>query len=294
MKKLCLMAIVALGNARLPMACLAAVALFAFATNTNAAIVFSNDFEDGNLNPEIGTWTFGASSTTSVVALTAGPDATLGINVGLLDLDTLPLDLTFNLTNTASLASGGTVTLDFDVAARRTNGNAKTIFVDALDSSGDIVTRFVLGDSNAFGNGGGDRQRPGYDPVSTGVANTGNSIFPAGTGTVPGSFWIGGDGNSGDGFNGNEAHMSLTIGASSFDFSSTSTFGGMSYSTTTGISNYDGGTYADIAEFKLSSAGAGYGMYFDNISVVAVPEPSSFAVFGLSALGLCGFRRRKA
>lgn len=258
-------------------------------TQVDAGIIFSNNFEDGNLAPEVGTWTFAANSaTTSVVGTSAAPDATLGNNVGLIDQNTNALDLTLNLLNTATLAPGHTVTVDFDVAARRTNGNTKTIFFDALDSSNNIVVRFVLGDANAFGNGGADRQRPGYDPTSAGVATTGNSTF----GGTPGSFWWGSDANTATFDVIRDAHMSLTISESTFEFSTTRA-NGTTFSTAAPINNYDNGTYADIASFKLTSAGANYGIYLDNLVIAAVPEPGSFAVLGLSVLGLCGVRRRR-
>ncbi|MBK1831716.1 PEP-CTERM sorting domain-containing protein [Verrucomicrobiaceae bacterium R5-34] len=277
-------------NTILPMTCLAA-ALTASAT---AATVFSNNFEDGNLTPETGTWTFGAdSAATSVVAVSGGSDATLGSNVALVDRDsaqTNPLDLTLNLTNAVTLTSGNTVSLDFDIAARRTNGNSKTIFVDALDSSNTIVARFVLGDANAFGNGGGDRQRPGYDPSSAGDANTGNSILP-GPGT-PGNYWWGADTSPADFASNLDAHVSLTYSDSSFDLSTTSKSGTV-YSTTA-LSNYDSGTYSDIATIRLTSIGTNYGVYLDNIVVegTVVPEPSSAALLGLGGLALI-LRRRK-
>ena len=62
--------------------------------------------------------------------------------------------------------------------------------------------------------------------------------------------------------------MSLTIGASCFDFSTTSQ-GGTSFSAT-GLSNFMG-TSTEIAEVKISSFREAYGVYFDNIMVEGVP-----------------------
>ena len=241
-----------------------AIASFAITTNTNAQVVFSNDFEDGDLTAEIGSMTLVAGSATpSVVTVTGGTDATLGNNVALLDFDTTALDLTLNFTDTLSLANGNTVSLDFDVAARRTNGNSRTIFVDAIDSAGNTVVRFVLGDANAFGNGGNDRQRPGF-ATSAG----GNSVF----GNPPGSFWFGSDPTPVEFDATRDSHMSLTIGESSFDFSTTRQDG--TIFSTTGVSNFGTGTSTDIAEVRITSNGATFGMYFDNLvaeGVVDVP-----------------------
>jgi len=229
--------------------------------NANEAeVVFSNDFEDGNMTAEIGSMSLVAdSATASVVPVTSGSDETLGNNVLLLDQNVTDLDLTLNFTDTLSLANGNTVQIDFDVAARRTNGVGRTIFVDAIDANGNFVTRFVLGDLNAFGNGDNDRQRPGYT-----TSSAGNLTF----GTPPGSFWWGSDATP-DSFDaGRDAHMSLTIGASCFDFSTTSQ-GGTSFSAT-GLSNFMGAS-TEIAEVKITSFREVYGVYFDNITVEGVP-----------------------
>ena len=228
--------------------------------NTNTEVVFSNDFEDGDLTAEIGSMTLVADSVTpSIVAVTGGSDVTLGNNVVLLDRNTTTLNLTLNLTETLSLADGNTVRMDFDVAARRTNGNSKTIFVDAMDSNGNIAARFVLGDHSAFGNGDSDRQRPGY---ATG--GEGNLTF----GNPPGNYWWGSDNNPAEFNASRDAHMSLTFRDLCFDFSTTKQDG--STFTATGVSNFGGGSIADIAEIKITSFGVSYGMYFDNLKVEGV------------------------
>ena len=238
--------------------------------NTNGEVVFSNDFEDGDLTAEIGSMTLIAnSSTPSIVAVTGGPDATLGSNVVLLDQNAARLSLILSLTDTLSLAGGNTVKLNFDVAARRTNGNSKTIYVDAIDSNGGLVTRFVLGDNGAFGNGDSDRQRPGYATIVDG-----NLSFS----TLPDGFCWGAD-TSPAGFDAvRDAHMSLTIGEFCFDFSTTKPDG--STFSTTGLSNFGVGSIADIAEIKLVSVGTNYGMYFDNFRVEGVIADNSDVLLG--------------
>ena len=232
-------------------------------TNIGSEVVFSNDFEDGDLAAEIGSMDLVAESATAlVVPVAGGADETLGDNVLLLDQNTTRLDLTLNF-DTLSLADGNTVQIDFDVAARRTNGVGRTIFVDAMDANGNFVTRFVLGDLNAFGNGDNDRQRPGYT-----TSGAGNLTF----GSPLGSFWWGSDATP-DSFDvGRDAHMSLTIRESCFDFSTTSQ-NGTNFSATD-LSNFMG-TASEIAEIKITSFREVYGVYLDNIKVkgVAVDDP---------------------
>ncbi|MEN8862208.1 MAG: PEP-CTERM sorting domain-containing protein [Lentimonas sp.] len=265
------------------------VATCAAVLSVSAETVFSNNFEDGDFDADIGSWSFAAGTATTSVINTLATDATLGDKVGLIDQGTTKLDATLDFTD-VSLTGGNTVTIDFDVAFRRTNGISKTIFVDALDSQGDIVVRFVLGDAGAFGNGGNDRQRPGHDPTSLGNASTENSTF----GSPPGSFWWGGDTSPTTFATTVDSHMSLSIGATSFDFATTKQ-SGASYSTTD-VGNRDAGTYADIAEIKLSSQGTVYGFYLDNFVVTGtVPEPSTYALLGgLTALAFVAMRRRQS
>jgi len=218
------------------------------------------------------------SAITSIIGVTGGAEPTLGNNVVLLDQNTTTLDLTLSLTETSTLADGNTVSVDFDVAARRTNGNSKTIYVDAMDSNGNIVTRFVLGDFNAFGNAASDRQRPGYATVGEG-----NLTF----GAPPGAYWWGGDSSPAEFDATRDAHMSLTIRESSFDFSTTNR-NGISFSAT-GVSNYGGGSIADIAEMKLTSFGTSYGMYFDNLKVEGVIEDPTVLLGDVNLNGVVDF-----
>ena len=237
----------------------ALVASCVLTVSTNAQIVaFSNDFEDGDMAPEIGMATLVAdSAVASVVPVADGGSEALGNNVLLLDQNLIDLDLTLDLTDTLSLTDGNTVSIEFDFAARRSFGVSRTIFVDSFDLSGNLVHRLVLGDNNAFGNGENDRQRPGYSTLADG-----NLTF----GTPPGSFWWPADATPVD-FVGQVAHLSVTIGASTFDFSTTSHRGPEFEAT--GLNNFDG-TSTEIAEIVISSFGVIYGCYLDNIQVEGV------------------------
>ena len=240
-------------------------ASFVFTITTNAqVIVFSNDFEDGDMLAEIGSATLvEESAIASIVPVAVAPDETLGNNVLLLDQNEIDLDLTLNLTDTLSLTDGNTVTIDFDYAARRTNGTSRTIFVDSMDSNGNVVVRFLLGERASLGVGAdAARQRPGFSVLND-LGNSVNMPF----GDPPGPFWWGSDATP-DTFDVmRDAHISLTIGASTFDFSSTSQ-AGVDF-TAEGVSNF-AGTSANITEIRITSFGQVYGGYFDNIQVAGV------------------------
>ena len=240
-------------------------ASFVFTITTNAqVIVFSNDFEDGDMLAEIGSATLvEESAIASIVPVAVAPDETLGNNVLLLDQNEIDLDLTLNLTDTLSLTDGNTVTIDFDYAARRTNGTSRTIFVDSMDSNGNVVVRFLLGERASLGVGAdAARQRPGFSVLND-LGNSVNMPF----GDPPGPFWWGSDATP-DTFDVmRDAHISLTIGASTFDFSSTSQ-AGVNF-TAEGVSNF-AGTSANITEIRITSFGQVYGGYFDNIQVAGV------------------------
>ena len=240
-------------------------ASFVFTITTNAqVIVFSNDFEDGDMLAEIGSATLvEESAIASIVPVAVAPDETLGNNVLLLDQNEIDLDLTLNLTDTLSLTDGNTVTIDFDYAARRTNGTSRTIFADSMDSNGNVVVRFLLGERASLGVGAdAARQRPGFSVLND-LGNSVNMPF----GDPPGPFWWGSDATP-DTFDVmRDAHISLTIGASTFDFSSTSQ-AGVNF-TAEGVSNF-AGTSANITEIRITSFGQVYGGYFDNIQVAGV------------------------
>ncbi|MBX2851056.1 MAG: PEP-CTERM sorting domain-containing protein [Phycisphaeraceae bacterium] len=256
----------------------------------SATVVFSNNFEDGNFTPEVGSWTIANTATTTVLT-GGGGDATLGNNAGLIDgsgstppvAGTMDVDIDFT---DLDLTGGKTATVSWDSYARRTNGTAKELTITGYDSSGNEVFAMVLGDANSFGNGGGDRQRPGF------ATSSGKSTLP-GPGT-PGSFWFGA--NAGATANttidtSKDASFDLTIGESGWDLATTSQ-GGTAYSTT-GLATFDGASHADLAYIEITSFGNGFGMVFDNIQVegTLVPEPSSLALLGLGSLSM--LRRRR-
>ena len=64
--------------------------------------------------------------------------------------------------------------------------------------------------------------------------------------------------------------------------------------TTVDLSVFDGEPMVDI-EFQLSSTGAveRVGWYIDDVSITAVPEPVSFGLLLMGALGLMTYRRSK-
>lgn len=230
--------------------------------------------------------TFGTGSFETAVIDTAATDAALGNKVGLFDQESTPtniIDFTLSLTSTGSIIGGNTVTLDFDVASRRTDGTTKVFFVDALDSSGDIVVRFILGDTGAFGNGTDDRQRPGYATLSGG-----NVVLPV-PGT-PDNFWWGADASETTFDINRDAHISLNISSSGFDVSTTSQVGTV-YSTTD-LPTYDEtSSFTEIESIQFTSVGANAGIWLDNILVQSVPEPSTFLLGGLTIFGLLVRRR---
>ena len=86
-------------------------ASFVFTVTGNAqVVVYSNDFEDGDMLAEIGSETLvDGSAAVSIVPVAVPPDETLGNNVLLLDRidpnDGIELDLTLNLTDTLSLTA---------------------------------------------------------------------------------------------------------------------------------------------------------------------------------------------
>lgn len=55
-----------------------------------------------------------------------------------------------------------------------------------------------------------------------------------------------------------------------------------------------GMSVASIDNIRFQFRGAAGDVYFDNVSITAIPEPSASALAGLAVLGLAGYRRRRA
>ena len=140
--------------------------------------------------------------------------------------------------------------------------------------------RFVLGELSSLGVGpDAARQRPGFSVLND-MGNSVNMPF----GSPPGAFWWGSDGSP-DTFDVlRDAHMSLMIGASTFDFSTISQ-AGVEFSATD-VSNFNG-TSTEIASVRVCSFGVNYGGYFDNIQVAGVV--SDFLLGDVNRDGIVNF-----
>lgn len=263
-----------------------------------AVVVFRNDFEDGNLTPDIGAWQFANSpgAETGVIPVNTLPsffDPRLGANVGLIDRETnqgATLDFTLSFANGGNnyerldLTGDNEVRFSFDVAARRTVGNAKTTYIDATDINGDRVIRFILGDHSHFGEGNVDRQRPGYETAFGKVP------------LAPTFFW-GADGSS-DTFDvSKDAHFDLTIRNDGWDVRGLQQTSAQNNFISTDLPTWNGGDFTDIASIRVTSEGVGYGLYWDNMTIdatnpIAVPEPRAGLCIAMGFFLLRSLRRR--
>lgn len=238
------------------------------------------DFESST-DPSVGSADYNVSGTTAVATrppTSSSPDPTLGTAVLLLDRNSSGgLDARLDLASPASLSGGDTVTVAFDVAARRTNGIEKSTLVTGFDLAGDPVFALVLGDADCFGNGASDRQRPGYE-----TAGGGRQVF-SGAG-APGNYWWGNGGDGTDIDVTKDAHFELTIGASNWTVDTTDQ-NGVNY-VSGALPSFDGTSHTELAYLRLSTfTGSHFGLYWDNFEVEGTPTGIDTYVWTGSASG---------
>ncbi|BCX47363.1 outermembrane adhesin-like protein [Haloferula helveola] len=244
---------------------LASLGLLAVSATAQTTL-FSADFESSTA-PSIGTADYNVSGTTAVASLaslSSSPDPTLGTSCLALDRNqTGLLDARLDLSGPASLAGADTVTLSFDVAAIRTNGEEKSTIITGYDLTNQPVFALVLGDANCFGNAAADRQRPGYE-----VAGPTRQPLP-GTGS-PAAYWWGNGGTGTVLDVTKDAHFDVTIGGSSWTVASTDQSG--TAFTSDPIASYDGASHSELAYLSITTyTGNNFGLYWDNIEVVGIP-----------------------
>lgn len=233
-------------------------------------MVFEADFENSiHANP--GTIDFNANGDTASplqAPVSTAPDPSLGTNSLSLDRnETGLLNARLNLAEPLSLAGADTATLTFDIAAIRTNTESTAAVLTGFDLDGAPVFALVLGDRNSFGNGGNDRQRPGYE-----VAGPTRSVLP-GNG-VPGSYWWGNGGNGSTLDSSKVAGFSVTVANSDWNVTTTSQ-NGDSF-TSSAIPSYDGAAHNSLAYLTLTTyTGTNFGHYWDNITVAGTPSTAS-------------------
>ncbi|MGJ8657036.1 MAG: PEP-CTERM sorting domain-containing protein [Akkermansiaceae bacterium] len=268
-------------NKALKIACITA----ALSTSAQAIIVFEADF-DAALTANTGSITYNAgfntqiSTGTGTNALFADPSSDAGT--------TDATDITLSTTADASLVGGATAVISFDFGIRRTNGANKSHYVTGYDANDVIIFQLVLGENDEFGNSGADRQKPGY-ATSTG-GSTAILAADLASGPVPDQYYNAGDSNHADGYNGNGATYELTISSDGWVITGDGSF--RDPFTTNSLATYDGSTFTELSYVKITGESAAAGGYFDNISINAIPEPSSTALLGLGGLSLI-LRRRK-
>ncbi len=228
-----------------------------------AAVTFKADFESGTA-ANVGTITYNAGYNVQV-PVTSGPDATLGSYALYADPPTdgsAATEITLTPTAAATLSGGQSAVVSLDFLIRRTNGAIKSHYVTGYDSDDNIIFQFVLGENNEFGNGGGDRQRPGYAD-STGAYTFSGLID---SGVVPGSYWFGND-SSPAGLDGSkDAHFDITVTSSGWSVYNLKK-DGSTFGQTTTLSTYDGGMFTELAYVKVTGESGSAGGYFDNLTI---------------------------
>ena len=235
-------------------------------------VVFEADFESGT-SANTGTVAYNAGYNVQT-AVTAGPDATLGGYVLFADPSTggaAATDITLTPTSAIPLTGGQAAKVSLDFVIRRTNGSNKSHYVTGYDSGNNIVFRFVLGELNEFGNGGGDRQRPGY--ATSGGAHTFAGLIASGV--TPGSYWFGNDGNHTDGLNpAKDAHFEITVSSGGWSVYTVKSDGTTTAQTAT-LPTYDGGAFSELAYVKVTGESAAAGGFFDNLTIESIAAQTS-------------------
>ncbi|MDF7824784.1 prolyl oligopeptidase family serine peptidase [Pontiellaceae bacterium B12227] len=232
------------------------------------AVLFEADFESGT-TATTGTITYNAGYNVQT-PVTGGSDATLGGHVLLSDPTSgsaAATDITLMPTNAVSLTGGQSAVVSLDVVWWRNNGTTKSHYLTGYDSDDNIIFQFVMADLGEFGNGGADRQRPGYADNSGSHAFTADQIA---SGVNPGSYWFGADTNPGDGLNASkDAHFEITVSSWGWSLYTVKQDGTTTAQTTT-LPTYSGGVHSDLAYVKLTGETAAAGAYFDNLKIESV------------------------
>ncbi|VGO19379.1 prolyl oligopeptidase family serine peptidase [Pontiella sulfatireligans] len=241
--------------------------LLAVGASTWGAVLFEADFESGT-NANTGTITYNAGYNVQT-AVTAGPDATLGSQVLLADPTSdgaAATDITWTPMSAVSLAGGQSAVVSLDVVWWRNNG-AKSHYVTGYDSGDNMIFQFVMADLDEFGNGGADRQRPGYADQYGAYAFTSNLIA---AGVSPGSYWFGADTNPTDGLlSTKDAHFEITVSSWGWSLYTVKQDGTTTAQTTT-LPTYGGGIHSELAYIKLTGESSASGAYFDNLTIQSV------------------------
>ncbi len=231
-------------------------------------VLFEADFESGT-TANTGTIVYDAGYNVQT-PVTSAPDATLGSYVLLADPTSggaAATEITWTPTAAASLVGGQSAVVSLDVAWWRNNGSTKSHYLTGYDSDDNIIFRFVMADSGEFGNGGADRQRPGY------VDSSGRHAFTAdemASGATPGSYWFGADTNPDDGLNpAKDAHFEITVSSWGWSLYAVKQDGTTTAQTAT-LATYNGTVHSELAYVRLTGESAAAGAWFDNLTIQSV------------------------
>ena len=299
-----------------------AIAAFLACAQTEAATVFSADFEAGAVAADVGTLTFTGPGAQSIAtndgtaahtdwgnnALFADRSASSGNATG--------FRMQWNLTSPVSLDGAS---IDFEhIIRRRNTPNVKNHKVHAYDSNGDRVFSILLVDRIDSGLANiGDYLDNGTDTDERQRQNVafiddinGDSLFAAAqiaSGTLPDTNDRSGGGNSFDFFFGDDNRDAVVADNNAGLFSITTSNTGWTLTATpdeaSGLSQFTtiempfrNGAVQDIALIEVVGESVQAGGYWDNLSVtgelVVIPEPTSAFLLVLSSAALTLAGRR--